>query len=449
MMTHQRLRELCRAVRKERIPVDDALVDDVESNVDEYRRALDRDPAQLPSGDLTTGLWLVGWLIYETSWDLLRRVSPAFELLGGRQREESEAAVARIGKLANAARRLPWPELAPRALGAIRAEALASSKRDTDRGYDDAWVLHREGRVKYLSYKESLTGADPRYLLALDETLLQLALAETGTACRTAERVIGRWAEGIVDGLWESADEARWIQRMFRELCDGAAGGEEALDLVARIDHDNGLVQGVNEERFALVTGYRNPGIMTARALLLLLPMCSEMEALHRRPPGDHGSWAGARDDFLARFTRAYRAIEKEVVDAEGNHRPLIADHSRSLVQLRLNLALLAPGRSLPTQLAFDPCLEIDPLDHRAVESMSCWLAESVDGKRRGDANVIGSATMPSYIRAVEACRTGLGAENGYQQWRRQWFELDRYSDDPGRRGRVEQVFSPPGPAPD
>ncbi|MFY9808102.1 MAG: hypothetical protein WCC65_17755 [Pseudonocardiaceae bacterium] len=443
MLTHQQLRELCLAVRKDPTRIDNTLVDEVESDVDEYRGARDRDPTQLPPGDLTTGLWLMGWLIYEASWALLQRLSPAFELLGGEQREKNERDVALIVRVADATRRLPWPELAPRALGAIRVHALAMSKRDTERGYDDAWVLHREGRVKYLSYKESLTAADPRYLVALDETLLQLALAETGTACRTAERVISRWSEGIDDGLWASDDEARWIQRMFRELCDGVAGGEEALDLVARIKRDHGLVQGVSENRLAMVTAYRNPGIMTARALLLLVPMCTEMEMLHRRPPGDHASWDDAREDFLARFERAYHAIEEPAVNAAREPLPLIADHSRSLVQLRLNLALLAPGRSLPAKLTFDPCLGMDPLDDLAVESLSRWLVEPVDGKHRGDANVIGSATMPSYIRAVEACRANLGAEDGYRQWRSQWFELDRYSDDPGRRVRVEQVLGP------
>ena len=441
MMGEQLLREHCLAVRTGRIQVDDILVTDVESDVSEYRGIRDRHSTQLPPGDLTTRLWLMGWLVYEASWALVQRVSPSFELLGGEQHEVSETAIALIVRLADATRRLPWAEFAPRALGAIRAQALASSKRDTERGYDDAWVLHGESRVKYLSYKESLTGADPRYPLALDETLIQLTLAETGTACRTAEHVIGRWSEGIDEKLWTSQNEARWTQRIFRELCDGAAGGEEMLDLVARIERDNGLVRKVTEERFALVTAYRNPGIMTARALLLLVPMCTEMEKSHRRPSGDHESWDDAREDFIVRFERVYHAIERSVIDAEGDPWPLIADHRRSLVQLRLNLALLAPGRSLPSQLTFDPCLEMDPLDDRAVESLSYWLAEPVDGKKRGDANVIGSATMPSYIRAVEACRAKSGAEDGYRQWRSQWFKLDRYFGNPQRRVHVEQVL--------
>ncbi len=444
MMTEQQLRECCLALRTGQMQVDDILITTVESEIGEYRRLRDLHPAPLPPDHLTTQLYLMGWLIYEASWSLVRRIPPAFELLGGERRKESEAAATLITRLSDATRRLPWPEFAPRALGAIRAQALASSKRDTERGYDDMWNLHNESHAKYFSYRESLTSCtDPRYLLALDETRLQLALAETGGACRTAEHIISRWVEGIDKGLWTSQDEARWIQRLFRELSDAAASGEEALELVARIEHDYGLVQKVSEDRLTMVGAYRNPGIMTARALLLLVPMCTEMETLHRRPPRNYESWDDAQKDFLTRFERAYRAIERPTVNGEGNPRPLMADHRRALVQLRLNLALLAPGRSLPSQLTFDPCLDIDPLDNRAVEALSRWLAEPVDGKRRGDANVIGSATMPSYVRAVEACRDKLGAKDGYRQWRSQWLELDRYSYDSGRFTRVEQVLGP------
>ncbi|MGH3795611.1 MAG: hypothetical protein ACRDSP_12045 [Pseudonocardiaceae bacterium] len=443
-MTAERLRELCQAVRGSRTRVDNTLVADIESDVTEYRAVRDHKPTRLPPDDLTTLLRLMGWLIYETSWAVVQRVSPEFELLGDEERAGNEADVALIVRLANATRRLPWPQFAPRALGAIRAQALASSKRDTQHGYDDAWVFHEEGRVRYLSYKESLIGADPPYLLELDETLVQLALAETGTACRTAERVISRWPEGIGQDVPAPQDEMRWIQRMFRELYDGAAGGEEALNLVARIEDDNGLMHEVSEQRLAMVTAYRNPGIMTARALLLLVPMCTEMEILRRRPPGNYDSWEGARGDFIARFERAYQTIEKPVVDAKGDPEPLKTDHSRALVHLRLNLALLAPGRSLPSHLTFDPCLKMELLDNRAVESLSNWLAEPVNGKRRGSGIVIGSATMPSYIRGIEACRADAGVDDGYRQWRSRWFRLDRYFAETGRRDRVEQVLGLP-----
>jgi hypothetical protein len=65
--------------------------------------------------------------------------------------------------------------------------------------------------------------------VALDEVFLQLALAETGTACRTAERVIGRWAEGITAGDWTLQHETHWTQRLFRQLAEGVEVGERAL----------------------------------------------------------------------------------------------------------------------------------------------------------------------------------------------------------------------------
>lgn len=443
-IANEEIRASCEAIRAGTVRVDEALVQDVRDAVDDLRAERERDPAQRPAGRVIERLWLVGWWLYETSWAQLQRVPPAFESLTSNAAADATEIARSIERLADSARRLPWPELAPRALGAIRAQALVSSKKDTERGYDDAWILHREGRDKYDSYWESLADDDPRLRLALDETLLQLALAETGTACRTAERVIGRWAEGLDEGLWTSADESRWLQRMFRELSDGARGGEDALELVAKIERENSLVQAVSEDRHAMVTSYRNPGIMTARALLLLMPMCSEMDRLNRRPPGESQSWSVARIDFLERMTSAYRAIERPVVDAEGNLRPLLDDHLRSLVQIRLNLALIAPSHSMPAVLMPDPSLELDPMGPEAVEAMSEWLATRVEGKQRGDANVIGSATLPLYVAAVEDCRVSFNSavgDDGYRQWRSRWFELDRYSGEDGRQLRVETAI--------
>ena len=74
-------------------------------------------------------------------------------------------------------------------------------------------------------------------------------------------------------------------------------------------------------------------------------------------------------------------------------------------------------------------------------------LAERIDGRRRGDANVIGSATMPAFIRSVESCRAAVGVHSGYREWRWRWWGLDRYPDEEGRRARVEKAFAAAGPA--
>jgi hypothetical protein len=379
----------------------------------------------------------MGWLIYEASLAALWPIRAAFESLDEPLRSESEANYRVIRQLADGARMLPWPEFAPRALGAIRALALAESKRDTEEGYDAAWIAHREAMDRYTSYRSSLAASDPAYRVALDEVFLQLALAETGTACRTAERVIGRWAEGIAEGDWTLQDETRWTQRLFRQLTEGVDIGEQALATVEQIDKAFGLVDRVDEHRMALPTAYRNPAIMTARAALLQLALSGEMEATSRRPPGNHHSWLDFQHDLLDRFTQAYNAVERPVY-SHGEIMRLRSDHQRAVIQLRLNAALLAPGHSLPSRLDFAPCLAFDPLDERAVEALSDWLAE-----HNSDANVIGTATMPGFIRSVEACRATFGVfDDGYRRWRMEWSRLDRYQSEPGRRERIAAALA-------
>jgi hypothetical protein len=88
------------------------------------------------------------------------------------------------------------------------------------------------------------------------------------------------------------------------------------------------------------------------------------------------------------------------------------------------------------------PCLAANPLDEAAVKATSACLAEkTADGRQRGDANVIGSAVMPAFIRSVEACRAVYGVDHGYREWRQRWFDLDRYASEPDRRDRVEAAL--------
>jgi hypothetical protein len=442
MMSVEVLRQLCQDLRAKRVDIDNDLIHKIEMDVQEYRAFL-RDRAELPPDELVGRLWYMGWLIYEATWQSLDRIAPGFESLSDARRETSREVQDLIARGADAARSLPWPEFAPRALGAIRGQALAASKRDTEDGYDDAWILHEEARKKYALYRDYHVGRKDRdhLLLALDEVLVQLALAETGTACRTAERVISRWTEDEEFEFSQRADE-RWAERMFPELLQGVTIGEQALEMAAAIETDHGLVHQVDEHRMALVTSFQNPGIMTARAALLMLSMCAEMEDLGRRPlPGDD-SWKQSRQSLIERFERAYRYIEKDIPGGKGIRLPLHPAHARSIVQLRLNLALLVPGHPLPAGLVFDPCVEVDPLDERAIEALSGWLAEDVDGKQRGDANIIGSATKPGFIRSVMACRAAAGAAaDGYLRWRQKWPVLDRYVGEPGRAERVEQAL--------
>lgn len=78
-------------------------------------------------------------------------------------------------------------------------------------------------------------------------------------------------------------------------------------------------------------------------------------------------------------------------------------------------------------------------LDDDAIEELSQWLATRLpNGTLRGDANVIGSAIMPSYLSAIRLVRGGTEKSwDAYCDWRLRWFELDKYAGEPGRRGLV------------
>ncbi|TQS40359.1 hypothetical protein [Cryptosporangium phraense] len=360
-----------------------------------YRAQLTVRPRpQLPPESLRERLPLMGWLIYEASWNAVQRIVASYdELPAGPERADSEAAHGQVRRLGNAARGLVWPEFAPRALGAIRAQALAESKRDTPLSYDEAWIYHREAKRRYRTYLDAL-GTVPertRFVIALDEVLLQLALAETGTACRTAERVIGKWAEESPDAPVE--EEERRVQVIYPDVEEAAETGARALAAAAKIRDEYGLVHEVTEDRMALVTGFRNPGIMCARAALIALALCPAMESI-------------------------------------------------GLVQLRLNFALLVPGHSLPATAPFDPCLAVDPLDGAAVGALSAWLAPETRSSQRVRGNMIGSATLPLFIQSVMALRSLTGDAHGYLDWRREWPELGRYWQQGGREDPVDRAIS-------
>jgi hypothetical protein len=447
MMDAEELRSLCLRVRarqraagtpEDSPEVDEALVKSIEADVREYRATFYRQPVPpLPPEPLAEVLPLMGWLIYEASLDRLWDVENGFPATSEPQRTQSETAAALIGRLANAARHLVWPEFAGRALGAIRAQALVESKRDTEDGFDNAWILHDEADEKYLSFQDTL-GDDPSgtpFALVLDEVFLQLALAETGTACRTAERVIGRWAEDFATGDAEvdRCESEDWTQKLVPRLVEGIETGERALRTARRIQADPGFVLKVTADRMTLNTAFRNPSIMTCRAILLTYSMCPEMDRLRRRPPAGHDTWADFQAKLIDRFNDAYLLLIEPVRKADGSPWPLNADHRRSLVQICLHLGLVTPGHRLPQPFAIDDDLSLDLLDDAAVEEMSAWLAAAGEnGRQRGDANIIGSSSKADFNRSVEACRTDAGAAADYHRWRARWPQLDRYA--PERR---------------
>ncbi len=435
MIESEELRRLCVGVRTKDIPVDEAVVARIEAEVDAYRDRLGEEPVPLPPADLAGRLPLIGWLIYETSLMLLWAVKPEFDKLPADKAGESLGNAALIERLADAARALPWPEHAPRALGALRAQALVESKRDRPDGYDAAWILHQEVRTRHESHRDTL-GDQPaadHLTLQLEEVLLQLALAETGTACRTAEQTIGRWIDnfGDADVETERREADRWVPRMFGQLADGADVGERALAIADRIHGKYGFVEHITEDRLILTTGFRNPAIMTCRALLMMYSLGPAMERLGNRPR-DFTSWPEQMSSLLTRFHRALAFLVRPVEETDGSTVrtvPLLKAHARTAVQFCLHLALLTASETLEEPFVVDETLTLHRLDDDAAEVMARWLAEpaGADGAVRGDASVIGSASMPHFIRSVEACRDDLGATADYERWRARWTELDRY----------------------
>ncbi|MER5456083.1 hypothetical protein ABT008_14990 [Micromonospora sp. NPDC002389] len=444
-MSVDRLRELCVALRRGTITCDEDLVTDIEADVESYRREAVR---QTPPDHLAARLPLMGWLLYEATWNTLRQINDG-------RREHDENALAEIerryeliARAVSAARNLPWPEYAARALGAFRSQALAASKRDTQDGYDRARMLHQDARTRhseFLSYHRSRdAAADDPYLRALDEVLVQLVLAETGTACRIAERIIGHWVEDF-----PSADQVEYTQRMFDQLAGGVEIGEQALVAADRVKKHHGFVDEVNEYGLALPTSFINPGIMTARAVLLMLALAAEMETIGRLPLGDDETWQQSRERLRGRFEHAYQYIERPIEDSNGRQVEPRDDLKVQIVQTRLSAALIMPGHRLPSALTFAACLEHETLDDEAVEAMCVWLSERVTDsrdrqKQRSVHRGIGSAIMPRVIDSIEECRSAFGGAPGYREWRARWFVLDAYAHEKERAERVEKVLGLP-----
>lgn len=461
MMTAEELADLSSKIRaisqaagppEDSPEVDEDLVTRIEAEVQEYRAKFFTDPAPaLPPEPLRELLPAMAWLIYEASLERLWVIPTAFHTLQEPEREKAMRAARLIKRLANAGRALVWPEFGSRALGAIRAQALVESKRDTEVGFDNAWTLHNEADDKYKAFRDTL-GSGPnreRFVRDADEVFLQLALAETGTACRTGERVIGRWKEDFskADPKAEQHESHTWIQKIFLRTVEGIETGERALHIAKEIKRKYDFTYRVSVSALTLATGLRNPSIMTCRAILLAYSVCPAMDTLlGRRPPDGAKTWQDYQKRLLQRFDAAFRPLLAPVEKRDGSPWPLNRDHLRSLVQICLHLGLVTPGHVLPEKVYIPDGPTLHTLDDEAVEALSAWLAaiDKTSKKPRGDANIIGSSSMPDFNASVEACRRDQGKAADYAAWRIRWFELDRYAGDSTRRKHIAEIFGVP-----
>jgi hypothetical protein len=395
-------------------------------------------------------LRLMGWLMYETTWTALQQMPHRFRQEGGEAGRKAQERYDVIVRVTNAARRLPWPEYAVLALGAYRALALAESKHDNEEAFLKAQSMLDEAREAHADFQTYHLGRNldelHRDLRALDEIFLQLALAETGTACRTAEMVIDRWLEEFAP---KGADADDYLLKLYRQIVKGIEVGEQALEVADRVKERHGFVDEVSEEGIALPTSFINPGVMTARAILLLLALSPEMERLGLFPLGNDNSWDESRRNLVKRFDDAYAYIERPIEKSSGERVELRPDLQIAVVQMRTAAGLLIPGHELPSTLGFAPCLSHRVLDDAAVEEMSTWMTETITDShgrttQRTTFRGFGGSSMPNFIEGAETCRDAFGGAPGFKAWRARWFVLDKLAGEPGRAAAVSQILGLP-----
>src|SRR5438552_1235377 len=114
MHTAEQLGELAKSFRngEKKRRTDDTLVALIKADVREYRRLCAENRQQLPSAPLDELLPLMGWLIYEASWETVQRVPTAWDrpTTSAEDRARHESDMSYLYALADAARGLPWPE---------------------------------------------------------------------------------------------------------------------------------------------------------------------------------------------------------------------------------------------------------------------------------------------------------------------------------------------------
>ncbi|WP_345312822.1 hypothetical protein [Gordonia alkaliphila] len=387
-----------------------------------------------PPDEIVRELRLLGWAIYEAALLAIHIVQPAFLVLLNNSRQESIDAYNQIRELSQLGQTLPWPEFSLRALGAVRSQALAHSLKDSEAGYQAARTVHKSLEDLLQRRTDEITSgiySDTIHYLDLkrdvDELAEQSFLARTGTACREPEHSLCRWSEAVAAGRKDDSAQKDELIHLAHGLRIGIISGERAMNRAEHILGNYDVIAEKDATHLLGPTMMQNPAIMTARAHLLVLPMCPRLESYGMPVPGREGSWSAYIENLVDGFTAAYARIESSAEMNAANNVQLIYEHFKALVQLRLAFFLLFPERALPTRLeslGLDQGCDLNDLD-----SISKWLVAHKDA----DVNVISSATMPEYLRGIEQLRS----VPGYREWRENWLNMDRFSSEEGRRDRV------------
>ena len=398
--------------------------------------------AKVPPDQQVRELRFFGWALFEAALVAINKVEPAYTYLPEADRDRSLSAVRDIAELADLARAIPWPEFSLRSLGALRSLALAYSKGDSADQYKAAWATHEEVADLLEKRSDEIDSGrfdDGPHFVDLkrdrDEMWQQHELSQTGTSCREPEHALCRWIERVKAGQFREDAQEELIAFLAHRLRGGIRDGLSTIgrgdDIYSNPDYE--ILSHKDEKHLLGPTSMQNPGIMTARAYLLLIPMCPLMESYEHLPfEGD--DWADYTRQLIDGFVWAYGRIEQPYPGIETEEVPFVKAHLRSLVQHRLFFRIICPTELLPTRL--DEDILGGALDLDDVDDMSHWLSARGD-----DANVISSATMPEYIRGIEAIRAQSGYHDGYRAWRRRWPTLDRFHKEPERAALVAEVL--------
>lgn len=395
--------------------------------------------AKVPPYEQVQELRFFGWALFEAALVAVNTVAPAYTYLPARDRDKAMSSVRDIAEIADLARATPWAEFSLRSLGALRSLALAYSKGDSADQYKAAWTTHEEVADLLDKRADEIQSGrfdDSPHIIDLkrdlDEMWQQHDLSQTGTSCREPEYALCRWIERVKAGQFREDAQQELVTFLAHRLRGGIRDG---LSTISRGDHvyTNYEILSQKDEKHLLgPTSMQNPGIMTARAYLLLIPMCPLMESYEHLPfEGD--DWASYTRQLIDGFIWAYGRIEQPYPGIDNEEVPFVQAHLRSLVQHRLFFRIICPNEPLPTLLnerVLGGSLDLDD-----VEDMSAWLSARGD-----DANVISSATLPEYIRGIEAIRAQSGVDHGYRDWRRRWPTLDRHRQ-PERVALVAEVL--------
>jgi hypothetical protein len=383
------------------------------------------EAAGLNGGTHLEVLRALGWALYEVSFRLTTLISPQFSSA------DELALLGELRALAECAERLPFRHYAVRAVGAIRAYALALSKSDTPDAYAAAWAEHRAADKWLLGVQNSVS-PDSSEARACRELQIQLETAKAGTACRAVEtylcqphRLSGNYAGEYV------------LKEVARNARDAIVAGTSAL-LAFRSLGDH--FEGGRRETLARREWARQPANMAARAHLLIIPCMAILQAAgvpytewseaERRTQSELlnlSEWPETYDEDVSQRVLVVRQLinlaEAAVLAGLRPTGALIrpADVAET-ARVRLHLALQCPAAEQPSaapEIPYADALLSDP-----AHGLASWLEQLGQ-----DASVVGSALYIPWILGFERVRRHYGGAGygSYIDWRASHPGLDRF----------------------